>query len=123
MKRKFELKEKVEYKKVKNERVIASVVLLIEGREVQSTESGTGPVDAVIKAIKSASKVACKLERYKVEAISLGNRPVESYDMGEARVVLGFKNRHISGCAQDEDIVEASAQAYINALNFYYKSE
>lgn len=90
----------------------ASVTLMFQGAEVSVTASGSGPVDAVFKAIESQVKSNSQLLLYAVNSITSGTD-----SQGEVGVRLEQKGRVVNGQGADTDIVIASAKAYINALN------
>ncbi|HOI15381.1 MAG TPA: 2-isopropylmalate synthase [Geobacteraceae bacterium] len=90
----------------------ATVQMEIEGAPVRTAELGDGPVDATLKAIKKLTKNKAKLLQYMVEGITGGTDA-----QGEVTVRLSEGNRTVIGRGSSTDIIEASAKAYINALN------
>lgn len=91
---------------------LASVTLSVDGKEVQTQMSGSGPVDAAYKAIESIVQSHTELQLYSVSNITTGTDA-----QGEVNVRLEKGGRIVSGQGADTDIVIASAKAYINALN------
>jgi len=91
---------------------LAQLVLNIEGQELKAESEGSGPVDAVYKAIESLVQSQASLELYSVNAITSGTD-----SQGEVTVRLAKGGRIVNGLGADTDIVIASAKAYINALN------
>ena len=91
---------------------VAQLVLNVEGREQKAESEGSGPVDAVYKAIESLVQSQAELELYSVNAITSGTD-----SQGEVTVRLARGGRIVNGLGADTDIVIASAKAYINALN------
>jgi 2-isopropylmalate synthase len=91
---------------------LAQVVLNVEGQEQNAQAEGSGPVDAVYKAIESVINSGASLELYSVNAITSGTD-----SQGEVTVRLARGGRIVNGLGADTDIVIASAKAYINALN------
>ncbi|MEZ5477092.1 MAG: 2-isopropylmalate synthase [Thiolinea sp.] len=91
---------------------VATVVLKIDGQESRSESNGSGPVDAVYKAIKSATGESPSLQLYSVNAITSGTDA-----QGEVTVRLEQAGRLVHGHGADTDIVIASAKAYLDALN------
>lgn len=73
---------------------------------------GDGPVDAVCKAIERIIGVAAKLEVYQVRSVSEGKDA-----QGEVILEVSCQGKHYHGKAVSTDILEASAQAYLRALN------
>ena len=91
---------------------LAQVVLNVEGQEQRAESEGSGPVDAVYRAIESVINSQASLELYSVNAITSGTD-----SQGEVTVRLAKGGRIVNGLGADTDIVIASAKAYINALN------
>ncbi len=91
---------------------IAAVILSREGKRYEATATGDGQVDAVCKAIQKATKVKGKLISYQVQAITKG---LDS--MGDVTIKLDIENHEVVGRGVSPDIIEASARAYINAIN------
>ena len=90
----------------------ASITLDVEGKEVEATSEGGGPVDASFRAIEKMIKSGCDLQLYSVNNITNGTDA-----QGEVTVRLEKAGRIVNGQGADTDIVIASAKAYINALN------
>ena len=90
----------------------ASIKLVIQGNQQQSTAVGSGPVDAVFKAIEQIVKSGAILQLYSVNAITSGTD-----SQGEVTVRLEKGGRIVNGLGADTDIITASAKAYIHALN------
>mmetsp|Transcript_66846 Transcript_66846/g.186803 ORF Transcript_66846/g.186803 Transcript_66846/m.186803 type:complete len:665 (+) Transcript_66846:139-2133(+) len=97
-------------------------------RFVAST--GTGPVDAVYKAIDQIVGVSVELENYSLSAVNEGiealavTRVSVSPKEGGPNDVPSihsqngvYKNRKFSGSGSDTDIITSSARAYVSALN------
>ncbi|GIW47438.1 MAG: 2-isopropylmalate synthase [Deltaproteobacteria bacterium] len=91
---------------------VATVRLLIDGKEVTASEYGDGPVDAVYKAISKATGMHPNLEHYVVSAITGGTDA-----QGEVTVRVEEDGVVSQGQGASTDIVVASAKAFINALN------
>ena len=90
----------------------ATVQLEIDGTPVRTAELGDGPVDATLKAIKKLTKTKAKLMQYNVGAITSGTDA-----QGEVTVRVAEGNHIVTGKGASTDIIEASAKAYIHALN------
>jgi 2-isopropylmalate synthase len=84
----------------------------IDDISVRTAELGDGPVDATLKAIKKLTKTKAKLLQYTVGSITGGTDA-----LGEVTVRLSEHDRTVVGRGSSTDIIEASAKAYINALN------
>ncbi len=90
----------------------AVLVLEIGGEEVNADATGGGPVDAAFRAIETVVNSESHLQLYSVNNITSGTDA-----QGEVTVRLEKNGRIVSGQGADTDIVIASANAYINALN------
>jgi 2-isopropylmalate synthase len=73
---------------------------------------GDGPIDAVCRAMERILGVAATLKDYQVRSVSGGKEA-----QGEVLVELIANGRRYHGKAVSTDIIEASAQAYLKALN------
>ncbi len=80
----------------------------------QVTSEGTGPVDAVCKAIDQVVKLGAELTEFSVSAVTEG---IDS--LGEVTIRIQKEGSVYSGRGSDSDIVFASAKAYVNAINRY----
>ncbi|HEY9893194.1 MAG TPA: 2-isopropylmalate synthase [Candidatus Sericytochromatia bacterium] len=87
------------------------------GEELMDAAIGTGPVDAVYKAINRVVNVPNELIEFSVQSVTKG---IDA--MGEVTIRLRHNERVYSGHAANTDIIVASAQAYVNALNRLYGS-
>ncbi|NES90309.1 MULTISPECIES: 2-isopropylmalate synthase [unclassified Okeania] len=85
------------------------------GEELTDAAIGTGPVDAVYKAINRVVNVPNDLIEFSVQSVTAGIDAI-----GEVTIRLRHEGRVYSGHAANTDIIVASAQAYINALNRLY---
>jgi 2-isopropylmalate synthase len=87
-----------------------------EGKEpmmVQDAGTGDGPVDAALKAIDRITKLRGRLMDYNIRSVSRGKDA-----LGEVVVKVDFGDGVlVSGKGASTDIVEASARAYLNAVN------
>ncbi len=91
----------------------ATVIIAEDGETIKSVEIGNGPVDAVYKAISKAVKIQHNLEDFSLKSITGGTDA-----LGEAVVKISDKDGNFYvGRASSTDIVEASAKAYLRAIN------
>jgi 2-isopropylmalate synthase len=81
-----------------------------ESRTVDA--KGTGPVDAVCKAIDEVVDLDIELTEFAVSAVTEG---IDS--LGEVTIRVEKDGSIYSGRSSDSDIVVASAKAYVNAIN------
>ena len=92
----------------------ASVRLRLSGKDVWGTAVGVGPVDAAINAVKDAiaETEPITLEQYNVKAITGGTDA-----MVEVVVHMRKGNRTVTATGVREDIVKASMEAVLSAMN------
>jgi 2-isopropylmalate synthase len=88
-----------------------------DGEELTDAAIGTGPVDAVYKAINRVVNVPNELIEFSVQSVTAG---IDA--LGEVTIRLRHESRVYSGHAANTDIIVASAHAYVNALNRLYSS-
>ncbi|MFD0588542.1 2-isopropylmalate synthase [Paenibacillus sp. GCM10027627] len=81
------------------------------GIRVEKAE-GNGSVDAIYNAIDAATKEAVELEDYSIKSVSHGKDA-----LGEVHVVLKQDDIAAQGRGLSTDILEASARAYLDAVN------
>lgn len=87
------------------------------GEELMDAAIGTGPVDAVYKAINRVVDIPNDLIEYSVQSVTAGIDAI-----GEVTIRLRHNQRIYSGHAANTDIVVASAHAYMQALNRLYSA-
>ena len=96
----------------------AMLVMEVNGKRKEYAGFGNGPVDAVFKAIDHVTKQQPKLEQYFVNAVTGGTDA-----QGEVTVKLSDGKRLSVGRGSHPDVINASARAYLNALNRLAKKE
>ena len=97
----------------------ATVTLKKNKKKYTVTLDGDGPVDASYKAIEKITKINARLIDYSIQAITRGKDA-----LGEVNLKLQIKDQEIPGRGASTDIIEASAKAYINAINrFLFKTK
>jgi len=92
----------------------ATVEMKRSGAEetIRDAATGDGPIDAVFKALERVVGIEAKLSEYQVRSVSSGKDA-----QGEVRVVIDVDGNTYHGNGVGTDIVAASAQAYLKALN------
>jgi 2-isopropylmalate synthase len=85
-----------------------------DGEIVQDAAIGDGPVDAIFKAVERVTGVHANLREFVVRSVTQGKDA-----QGEVTLELEVESddRSFRGRAASTDIIEASAQAYVNAVN------
>jgi len=80
---------------------------------VQDAALGDGPVDAALKAIDRITRTSGRLMDYSLRAVSQGQDAV-----GEVTIKVDFgRGELVTGKGASTDVIEASARAYLNAVN------
>lgn len=82
------------------------------GETVRESAAGSGPIEAVYAAIDRATGLSCRLLEYRLRAVRENRDAV-----GEARVKVEHQGRTAVGLGASTDVVEASARAYVSAVN------
>ncbi len=90
----------------------ATVKLRKDGQAFQDSGIGDGPVDAVLAAIDAITGLKGRLQDYAIRAATSGKDAV-----GEVSVKVDFDGTVVSGKGASTDVIEASARAYLSALN------
>ncbi|QEY24847.1 2-isopropylmalate synthase [Neisseria animalis] len=90
----------------------AEIVFSVNGTEHRATANGSGPVDAIFKAIESVAQSGAALQIYSVNAVTQGTE-----SQGETSVRLQRGGRVVNGQGADTDVLVATAKAYLSALS------
>jgi len=93
-------------------RPTATVTLERKGRKREAAAVGNGPVDAVYNAINRIVREKVTLDDYSVRSVTMGTDA-----LGEATVRVRRNGEEAVGRAASTDVIEASAKAYLNAIN------
>lgn len=92
---------------------VASIRLVNkDGAAVDEVAMGNGSVNAIYNAIDKAIDESVELEDYTIQSVTQGKDA-----LGEVHVVLKQGDYSAQGRAVSTDILEASAKAYIDAVN------
>jgi 2-isopropylmalate synthase len=95
----------------------ATVRLTIDEKTFQAAATGAGALEAACRAIDKITDLYGKLLDYQLKSIGEGKDA-----LGEVLALVQFEGRIYRGRGLSTDILEASALAYINAINrFYYE--
>eukprot|EP00943_MAST-04B_sp_MAST-4B-sp1_P008123 g8123.t1 len=99
----------------------------IGGEEHSDVSLGSGPVDAVFKAIDNITKINCQMTEYSIRVLSPGVNSIGSVTVRiapeNAEPTLknpqssALKKRQFMGVGADVDIIVASAKAYLSAIS------
>ncbi len=92
----------------------ATVQVSSDNIVIQESSPGDGPVDAVFNAIERALGIKLTVESYNVRSVTSGRQA-----LGEAIVRIRDGEKSFNGRGSSTDIIEASAKAYLQAINNY----
>lgn len=98
----------------------STVKIKHKGEKLEQASCGDGPVDATFKAIEKAIGINVDLEEYFLKAIG-----ADKDALGEVTLKIHSNGESFNGKGISTDVVEASARAYMNAINkmFYHKEQ
>jgi len=94
----------------------ATVRITVDGKPYVGAQTGVGPVDAALKAVESlvdGEGNEMRLREFRMEAITGGSDALAEVMVG----VEDGRGRMITARAAREDIVRASVEALVNAMN------
>ncbi|ADV63239.1 2-isopropylmalate synthase [Isosphaera pallida ATCC 43644] len=85
-----------------------------DGEILRDAAIGSGPVDAIFKAVERITGVQANLKEFHIRGVTAGKDA-----QGEVALEIQVESddRAFVGRAASTDIIEASAQAYLNAVN------
>ncbi len=83
-----------------------------KGKLLEDAATGDGPVDAVYRAIERLTGVRMRLKDYRIRAVTMGKDA-----LGEVSVEVEYKGQRLSTRGLSTDIIQASALAYLKAIN------
>lgn len=95
---------------------VASVCLNIAGEKFEAASSGNGPVDAALNAIKQILRRTTTVKEFLIQAMTKG-----SEDVGKVHMQVEYDGAIYYGFGANTDIVAASVEAYIDAINKFVK--
>jgi len=90
----------------------------VELEEVETGEArrdaatGDGPVDAIFRAVERLTGVSLQLTDYQIRSVTGGKEA-----QGEVRLEARYEGKTVSGRGVSTDVLEASARAFVNAIN------
>ncbi len=90
----------------------ATVKVLFKGEEKTASSTGNGPVDAVVRSIMKAIDIKPKLSDFSIKALT-PNTDAQA----ESRIVIELDGLKASGRGVDVDIIKASVNAFVDAIN------
>jgi len=95
----------------------STVGIVVDGRLVEEAACADGPVEATYSAINKIVKLPVRLESYSISAVTGGTDA-----QGEVVVRVSLGDKSFMGRGLSVDIIEASARAYLSAINKIVKA-
>src|SRR5205823_14544324 len=95
----------------------ATVELEKAGESYRGSGVGDGPVAGGLAAIDAITGMKGRLQDYAIRAATSGKDA-----LGEVAVKVEFDGTSVSGKGSSTDVIEASARAYLSALNRMLRS-
>jgi len=93
--------------------ISTATVRIAKGDEIkEEAATGDGPVDAVYRAIDRVTQIATDLESYSLQGVTSGKDA-----LGEVVVRIRDNGNQYIGRGTSTDVIEASARAYLQAIN------
>jgi 2-isopropylmalate synthase len=83
-----------------------------DGRSIEQTAHGDGPVDAALKAIEAATGIVAALRKFELHGVTGGEDA-----QGEAVVYVEYKQRTYRGSSVSTNIIESSTMAFLEVIN------
>jgi 2-isopropylmalate synthase len=91
---------------------VGLVVIRREGKLLTQTSHGTGPIDALFRAVDKALGFTTKMVLYSVSTLEAGAEAAT-----EVIVTVELRGRRFHGRYRSTDVIEASLRAYLAACN------
>ncbi|MCJ8295787.1 MAG: 2-isopropylmalate synthase, partial [Colwellia sp.] len=88
-----------------------------KGNSKVHAATGNGPVDALYQAIKQSVDIEFEVSDYKIS-----NKGSGEDGLGQADLVITWQGRNFHGYGLETDVIEASGQALIHALNSIHRA-
>jgi len=101
----------VHYEGSSNPKAIVTATLP-NGEIVSKTATGSGPVEAIFNTLEELVQSEVEILDYRVTSIGKGRDA-----LGEAVINLNYNGQILTGRDVAQDVLEASAKAYLNAIN------
>ncbi|MFC0187984.1 2-isopropylmalate synthase [Fictibacillus aquaticus] len=83
-----------------------------QGKKVQEAGTGTGSVDAIYHTLDKMMPLEVKLKDYRLQSVGSGRDA-----LAQVHVLLEKENKEYNGSGTAQDVLEASARAYVYAFN------
>ncbi|MGA2639677.1 MAG: alpha-isopropylmalate synthase regulatory domain-containing protein [Spirochaetia bacterium] len=91
---------------------VGLVVIRRDGKTLTQTSHGTGPIDALFRAVDKALGFTTRMVLYSVSTLSAGTDA-----LAEVIVTVELRGRRFHGRHRSTDVIEASLRAYMSACN------
>jgi 2-isopropylmalate synthase len=91
---------------------VGLVVIRRSGKTLTQTSHGTGPIDALFRAVDKALGFTTRMVLYSVSTLSAGTDA-----LAEVIVTVELRSHRFHGRYRSTDVIEASLRAYMSACN------
>jgi hypothetical protein len=91
---------------------VGLVVIRRAGKTLTQTSHGSGPIDALFRAVDKALGFSTRVVLYSVSTLSAGAEAA-----AEVIVTVELRGRRFHGRSRSTDVIEASLRAYMDACN------
>lgn len=109
----IELWQLAEYQMSVSRNLPSATIKLVKGENtVVGSKSGNGVIDALYGAIISAVNLPVQLMEYRIHSLGRGKE-----SLGKVTIQISYEQKMFQGKAIEKDIMLASAEAMINAIN------
>ncbi len=93
----------------------ATIGIKIDEELKEEAACGDGSIDAVFKAVEKVTNVKITLQQFYINAVTGGKDAI-----GEVTVKINYNDDIYTGRGISTDVIEASAKAYVSAINKLY---
>jgi len=104
-------------KKEANEKDAEDASSTADDNLIVHAATGNGPVDALYQAIKQSVDIEFEVTDY-----TISNKGSGEDGLGQADLIITWQGRNFHGYGLETDVIEASGQALINALNSIHRA-
>ncbi|SDM87912.1 2-isopropylmalate synthase [Fictibacillus solisalsi] len=83
-----------------------------DGTEIQEAGTGSGSVEAIYNTLDKMLPLPVHLKDYRIQSVGSGRDA-----LAQVYVLLEYEDQEINGSGTAQDVLQASAKAYVHALN------
>jgi len=83
-----------------------------DGRILETSTQGIGPIEAVFKALEEITGYNMELTNFEIHSVSIGDDA-----QGEVTISIRYNDQDYRGHGVSTDIIESGALAYLEVIN------